>query len=107
MKSSGKVALVALLLAGSAFAQNNQQIKCAGIETPGSTKPKTGAQQQAMPAQQHSMEHMEMPTLRSTASNVTAVQEPENPSQQTGSNIPVPDLLESAKKAPAMRLADF
>ena len=74
MKSSGKVALVALLLAGSAFAQNNQQINSPGIETPRSTKPNSGAQQQAMPAPQHSMEHMEIPTPKSTASNVTPVQ---------------------------------
>ncbi|HEX8801304.1 MAG TPA: TolC family protein [Terriglobales bacterium] len=107
MKSSGKVALVALLLAGSAFAQNNQQINSPGIQTPRSRKPNSGAQQQAMPALQHSMEDMEIRTPESTASNGTAVQEPEKPSQQTGSNIPVPDLLESAKKAPAMRLSDF
>ena len=107
MRSSGKVTLVALLLAGSAFAQNNQQINSSSMQAAGSTKSNSGAQQQAMPAPQHSMEHLEMPTPGSTASNAAAVQEPENPSQQTGSNIPVPDLLESAKKAPAMRLTDF
>ena len=107
MRSSGKVTLVALLLAGSAFAQNNQQINSSSMQAAGSTKSNSGAQQQAMPAPQHSMEHLEMPTPGSTASNAAAVQEPENPSQQTGSNIPVPDLLESAKKAPAMRLSDF
>ena len=107
MKGSGKVALVALLLASSAFAQENQQTSSPGIETPGSTKPNSEGQQQSMPAQQHSMEPIEMRTPRSTASDVAAVQETENPSQQTGSNIPVPDLLASTKKAPAMRLADF
>jgi cobalt-zinc-cadmium efflux system outer membrane protein len=35
------------------------------------------------------------------------VQEPENPSQKTGSNLPVPDLLEAAKAVPARSLDDF
>jgi len=107
MKTLAKVTLVALLLAGSDFAQSNEQTRPPAMQTPGRAEPNTGAQEQAMPEHQHSMEHMEMRTPGSIASHAAAVQEPENPTQRTESNIPVPNLLESAKKAPAMRLADF
>jgi outer membrane protein, heavy metal efflux system len=106
MKSFWNVTFVGLLLAGSAFAQNNQQ-SSPGMQRPSGAEPNIQSQQQAVPKEHDSMEHMEMRTPQGTASNVGAVQEPENPSQQTGASSPVPDLLESAKKLVPMRLADF
>lgn len=63
-------------------------------------------QEQSMPHQQ-GMEHEQMRTPEKTASHVTGLQEPENPTHQIGSNLPVPDLLAAAEAIPPMKLEDL
>ena len=102
MKNVSLTIFVALLLTGSVVGQNDKQ---SGSSTTSAETSAARSQQQSMPAQ--GMEHMEMHSPEAIASHVSAVQEPENPSQRTGSDTPAPDLLQSAKAAPAKHLADF
>jgi outer membrane protein, heavy metal efflux system len=90
-------AVVALLLGIGAHAQNTQQESGSGMQMP----------DQSSPDHQHGMTPMEMHGPQGTISNVSGVQEPENPDQKTGSNFPVPDLLEGAKALAARSLDDF
>jgi outer membrane protein, heavy metal efflux system len=91
---------VALLLTGSILAQNHSQ-NGAGLASI------AGATASGQAQEQQKMGSIEMQTPQNLASHVTAVQEPENPLQQTGSNLPVPDLLQSAQGLPRKHLADF
>lgn len=76
-----------------------------GMQTPQGALP-TIQQQQSMP-QQHSMEHMELQTPGTTASHARGLQEPENPTNRIGSDLPVPDLLAQARAVPPRTIDDF
>ena len=91
------MALVALLLATGAGAQTDQHEEMPGMHLPS----------QPQPAQRPNMEQIEMRSPKNISSGVADVQEPENPNQKTGSNLPVPDLMEAAKGAPARSLDEF
>jgi outer membrane protein, heavy metal efflux system len=97
MKRKLTAAVVALLLEISAHAQTHPHETMPGMQMPA----------QSMPDYQHSREQMEMHSPQDIVSDVTAVQEPENPRQKTGANLAVPDLLEAAKAAPAKSLDEF
>jgi cobalt-zinc-cadmium efflux system outer membrane protein len=56
---------------------------------------------------QMDMGSMEMQSPDKVASDVAGVQEPENPDQKTGSDVPVPDLLADARKATRRKLDEF
>jgi hypothetical protein len=93
---------LALLLIAGAAAQEHQH------STPASPLAQTEQPQQP----QHEMDmqhmrHMQMRSIENTPSHVSNLQEPENPERKTGSNLPVPDLLESARKNQQKKLADF
>jgi len=105
MKTISTAIFVVLLHAGSAFAQNPPNAYPA-MQMPSATEPSTPTHTQAKP-EHGAMEDMEMRTPESTASHVAAVQEPENSSRRTGSNTPVPDLLQEAQHLPPKHLADF
>ena len=92
MKKKLTATVVALLLEIGAHAQTHQQETNPGVQ---------------MPDHPSSMEQMEMHSPQDIASDVTGVQEPENPNRKTGSNLPVPDLLEAAKAVPAKSLDEF
>jgi len=106
MKTISTAIFVVLLLAGSALAQNPPNAYPV-MQMPSATKPNAEKHGEAVSEQHHGMEDMEMRTPESTASHVAAVQEPENPSRRTGSNTPVPDLLQEAQHLPPKHLADF
>jgi cobalt-zinc-cadmium efflux system outer membrane protein len=89
--------VVALLLGVGARGQTTQHESMPGMQM----RPQSPADHQ------HSMERMEMHSPQGITSDVTGVQEPENPNQKTGSSLPVPDLLEAAKAAPARSLEEF
>lgn len=125
MKILLSMILVRLLLGSSALAQTGQQQKpnqdqsMPGMQMPSQSNPHQNQpplpeapkpaepQEKSMPEQQHGMEHMEMHSPKDVTSNVVGVQEPEDPNQRTGSNLPVPDLLESAKATQPKTLEDF
>jgi len=120
-------AFIALLLIGSAPAQQNsmpdmpmpskQNESNKSLQTtpqsmpemqmPGDTKPATQTQEPAAPQPQRGMQHMEMRTPEKIPSHVEDLQEPENPEQKTGANLPVPDLLAGAQAIPAKKIEDF
>ena len=115
MKTFSSTIFVALLLASSALAQHHDSMP--GMQLPpantqtnqqpwSSAKPDTS---QPSAEDEHGMGEMqmEMHSPQHITSNVSAVQEPENPEQKTGSNLPVPDLLQAAKAAPPKTLSDF
>jgi cobalt-zinc-cadmium efflux system outer membrane protein len=105
MKTISPAILLVLLLVTSALAQNPQNAS-PEMQMPSGAEPTAQTHTHAKP--EHSaMEGMEMHTPESTASHVASVQEPEKPSQRTGSNTPVPDLLQQAQEMPPKRLADF
>lgn len=106
MKGLSVAIFVALFLAGGVLAQTDQP-GTPGMQAPSGSKPLIHIQQQATPGRQHGVEHMEMLNQESTGSHVTGVQEPENPDHQTGSSLPVPDLLQMAKRTPPKHLAEF
>ena len=78
-----------------------------GMQTPRGALLTIEQQQQAMPHHEMGMENMEMRSPESTPSRVNDLQEPENPDQKTGADLPVPDLLESARKNEPKKLAEF
>ena len=96
MKKTVIAQVVTLLLGIGAPAQTAQHEKMPGMQMP-----------PQLPADHHSMEQMEMHSPRDITSDVTGVQEAENPNRKTGSSLPVPDLLEAAKAAPARSLEEF
>lgn len=115
MKTFSSIIFVALLLVGGAFAQPYQSMS--GMQKPpsnaqtnqqpsSSTRP-DGNQVDAQHEQGMGQMQMEMHSPQDITSNVSAVQEPENPNQKTGSNLPVPDLLQVAKVNPGKTLDEF
>lgn len=93
---------LALLLNAGAAAQEHQH------STPAS--PLAQTEQPRQPQNEMDMQHMRhmrMRSIENTPSHVSNLQEPENPERKTGSNLPVPDLLESARKNQQKKLADF
>ena len=100
MKPFSRKFVVALFFAGSALGQQQNQQLSAGA------KPTTS---QPTAQEEHGMRQMqmEMHSPQDVTSNVSTVQEPENPDQKTGSNLPAPDLLQAAKAAPPKILSDF
>lgn len=129
MKTKNAIALVfALLLATGAAAQEHHQSMpgmqmpsqqqqpaqkpaqppgAPGMQTPKGALPLKQQQQQVMPERQMGMEHMQMQSLEDTPTHISDLQEPENPESQTGSNLPVPDLLEGARKNQPKKLGEF
>lgn len=78
-----------------------------GMQTQQGSLPTIEQQQKARPQHEMGMEHMEMRSLETTPSHVSDLQEPENPERKTGSNLPVPDLLEGARKSQPKNIAEF
>jgi cobalt-zinc-cadmium efflux system outer membrane protein len=78
-----------------------------GMQTPQGALPTIEQQQQAMPQHEMKMENMEMRSPETTPSQISGLQEPENPNQQTGSDLPVADLLAGARKGAPMKLESF
>src|SRR5438067_3032444 len=78
-----------------------------GMQTPQGALPTIEQQQQANPQPEMKMEHMQMRSPETTPSHVSDLQEPENPEQKTGANLPVTDLLESARKSPTKKIDEF
>jgi cobalt-zinc-cadmium efflux system outer membrane protein len=78
-----------------------------GMQTPQGALPTIEQQQQYMQQHEMKMENMEMRTPASTPSQISGLQEPENPDQKTGENLPVEDLLAGVQKSTAKKLAEF
>src|SRR6266481_8139991 len=78
-----------------------------GMQTPQGALPTIEQQQEAMPHHEMGMEDMEMRSPETTPSRVIDLQEPENPDRTTGGNLPVPDLLENARKSEPRKLEGF
>ncbi len=78
-----------------------------GMQTPQGALPTIEQQQQGTPQHQMSMEQMEMRNVETTPSHIVGLQEPENPDQKTGADLPVADLLETARKSEPRKLDDF
>ena len=87
----------ALLLIASAAAQEHQH------SSPGTPIPP----QMEQPQHEMDMDHMQMQSVEKTPSHVSDLQEPENPERKIGSNLPVPDLLENARKTQPKKLSEF
>lgn len=77
------------------------------MQTPQGALPTIEQQQQYMQQHEMKMENMEMRTPASTPSQISGLQEPENPDQKTGENLPVEDLLAGVQKSTAKKLAEF
>src|SRR5215469_16533967 len=111
MKTFSKKIVLALFFAGSALAQRPDSMPGMKMQPPAQTKqqPSSGAKPDTSKPTAHE-EHgmgqmqMEMHSPEDITSNVSAVQEPENPEHKTGSNLPVADLLEAAKAVPPKTL---
>lgn len=78
-----------------------------GMQTPQGALPTIEQQQQAMPQPEMGMQNMEMRSPKTTPLHVSDLQEPENPDRKTGDNIPVPDLLEGARKNEPKKIEEF
>jgi cobalt-zinc-cadmium efflux system outer membrane protein len=97
---------------GSSGNQNTSMPCMEGMVMPGcpSTKEQQLKQQQVS-GMQHDMGKMQMDPPQASQNPDThaamTLQEPENPEQKTGSNLPVPELLKEVASRPAMSLADF
>ena len=80
-----------------------------GMQTPQGALPTIEQQQHAMPQPEMKMEHMEMESPQKIAPPppIVSVQEPENPSQQSGTYEPVPDLLAGVGKSAPKKIEDF
>jgi len=90
-------AVVAVLLGIGARAQIHEHQNMPGMQMPS----------QPSPGHQQAVEKMEMHSPQDIGFEVRSLQEPENPNQKTGSNLPVPDLLQAAKAVPATSLDEF
>jgi outer membrane protein, heavy metal efflux system len=97
MKRTVTATVVALLLGIGARAQTHEHDSMPGMRMPA----------QSTPDHRHSMGQMEMQTPQDSTSDVSGVQEPENPNQKTGSSLPLPDLLAGAKSLPPRSLDEF
>src|SRR6516162_6813441 len=74
-----------------------------GMVMPG-CPPKNGEQYQNMPdmsGMKMGEQHSQSPDTHATMT----LQEPENPGQKTGSNLPAPELLQDVASRPSMSLA--
>src|SRR5438270_962401 len=60
-----------------------------GMQTPQGALPTIEQQQQANPQHEMEMQNMEMRSPETTPSHVSDLQEPENPKQKTGENLPI------------------
>src|SRR5579859_4660007 len=78
-----------------------------GMQTPQGALPTLEQQQQTMPQHPMSMVNMEMRSPETTPSQIIDLQEPENPNQKIGSNLPIPDLLEDVRKTKPKTLEEF
>jgi len=115
MKTFSSKIVVALFFAGSALGQQHDHMsgmKMPSCHAPQNQQSSSGAKpdrNQADSEKEPGMGQMqmEMHSPQDITSNVSAVQEPENPDQKTGANLPVPDLLQAAKTAPPKTLNDF
>lgn len=121
-----KTAFIALLLMGSATAQQTSMPgmqmpgkkddstpspqktpqTMPGMQMPEKANPKT-QREQAAPESQKGMQHMEMRSVEKTSSHVEDLQEPENPDQKTGANLSVPDLLAEARSSAAKKIDEL
>lgn len=117
------IAIIVLLLVGSVVAQQNSmpgihvpenkqpaqgtQTRTPGMQTLQGPKPNIQSQEQVSPQPQEGMQHMHMRSPENTPSHVEGLQEPENPEQQTGENLPVADLLADAKAVPIKNINEF
>lgn len=97
MKKTLTVPILALLLGIGARAQTHERDTMPAMQTPPPSQTE----------HPHRMGQMEMHSPQDITATVAGVQEPENPNQKTGSNLPVPDLLEAAKAAPARSVDEF
>lgn len=97
MKKTVTATVVAMLLGIGSHAQTHLHEGMSGMQVPA----------QSTPDHQPSMEQMEMHSQQDVMSDVSGVQEPENPNRKTGANLPVPDLLEGAKAQPARSLDEL
>ena len=96
MRKTATTVVIALLLEVGAHAQTHQPDNLPGLQTTSQS-----------PQNHLHTGRIEMHGPQDVTSNVSSVQEPENPNQKTGSNLPVPNLLEAAKAGPARSLDDF
>jgi cobalt-zinc-cadmium efflux system outer membrane protein len=113
MKRSILFTVGALILAASVLVHGQSM---PGMTMPGDPKPPAPAQQ-SKPAtkaeQQESMPGMDMgkdvpiPQNGSITHDTMNLQEPEDPTHKTGSNLPAPDLLKDVTTRQPMALADF
>ena len=78
-----------------------------GMQTPQGALPTIEQQQQYMQQDEMKTEDMEMRTPATTPSQISGLQEPENPDKKTGENLAVEDLLSEAKKSVARKLDEF
>jgi cobalt-zinc-cadmium efflux system outer membrane protein len=78
-----------------------------GMQTPQGALLTIEQQQQAVPHHEMGMENMEMRSPETIPSHVVDLQEPENPDRKTGDYLPVPDLLEAARKSEPKQLDEF
>lgn len=117
------IAIIVLLLTGAVAAQQNNMPGMQtpenklppqaaphgvpGVQTPQGAQPNIQMQEHASPEPQEGMQHMQMRSPEKTPSHVEDLQEPENPDQKTGENLPVPDLLASARSAPLKTVNEF
>ncbi len=97
MKRTVTAAIVALLLAIGARAQTHQHENLRRMQMPSPSQPD----------HEQSRGQMEMHSPQNITTDVSSMQEPENPNQKTESNLPVPDLLQASKTLPAKSLDDF
>lgn len=93
-KTLAVVVTVALLLGAGARGQSQQ-------------REITGMQMSVHSQRDNQMGQMEMHSPQDITTDVSSVQEPENPNHKTGTNLALPDLLEAAKSAAAKSLEDF
>lgn len=97
---------------GSSGNQNNSVPCMEGMVMPGCTSTKEQQpKERQMPGMQHDTGKMRMNPLQASQtpdSHATlTLQEPENPQQKTGFNLPAPELLKEVASRPAMSLPDF
>jgi outer membrane protein, heavy metal efflux system len=108
MKTKITLALTfALLLATGAAAQGNQHPLPATPPQLQSEPQQAGSQHEHHEMEIDHMQHMQMQSVEQTAAHVSDLQEPENPERKTGGNLPLPDLLENARKNPPKGIAEF
>jgi outer membrane protein, heavy metal efflux system len=97
MKRMMTAAVVALLLGIGAGAQTQENGSMPAMQMP----------PQSQAGERPSMGGMEMHRPQDITSDVWRVQEPENPNQKTGSDLPAPDLLEAARSETPRSIEDF